>query len=81
MPHIVEVRRIGTDFAAAMAQMRMWLDDKGINPAEFDHSSGGPGVTFRLVFRAERDAVDFAEAFHGSLNDGRQPQWVLAVDK
>jgi hypothetical protein len=77
MPYTVEVRRIGADLAASMAEMRMWLDDNRMTPTEFDHSTGGPGAAFRLVFRAEREAVAFAEAFRGTLNDGREPQWVL----
>ena len=81
MSYIVEVRHIGADLAVAMAQMRMWLDDRGTTPAEFGHSSGGPGISYRLVFHAKSDAVAFAEAFRGTLNDGCQPQWVLPVDK
>jgi hypothetical protein len=81
MPYTVEVRRIGADLAASMAEMRLWFDDNWINPSEFDHSTGGPGIAFRLVFRAERDAVAFAEAFRGTLNDGSEPQWVLPPGK
>jgi len=77
MPYTVEVRRIGADLAASMAEMHTWLDDNRINPTEFDHSTGGPGIVFRAVFRAERDALAFAEAFSGTLNDGREPRWVL----
>jgi hypothetical protein len=77
MPYTVEVRRIGADLGATMAEMRNWLDGDGINPTEFDHSSGGPGITFRLVFRAEGDALAFAQAFRGTLNDGHETQWVL----
>jgi hypothetical protein len=77
MPYTVEVRRIGADLAASMAEMRMWLDYNRITPTGFDHSRGGPGIAFRVVFRAERDALAFAEAFRGTLNDGHEPRWVL----
>jgi hypothetical protein len=70
MLYTVEVRRTGADLASSMVEMRAWLDHHGINPTEFDHSFGGPGITFRLGFRREADAVAFAEAFHGWLNDG-----------
>jgi hypothetical protein len=69
MPYTVEVRHIGADLAASMAEMRMWLDDNRMTPTEFDYSTGGPGIAFRLVFRAEREAVAFAGAFGGTLND------------
>jgi hypothetical protein len=81
MPYTVEVRRIGTDLAASMAEMRMWLDDNRITPTEFNHSAGGPGIAFRLVFCAERDAVVFAEAFRGTLNNGCEPRWILPLSK
>ena len=77
MPYTIEVRRIGADLAASMAGMRMWLDDNRMTPTEFDHSTGGPGIAFRLAFPAEREALAYAEAFRGTLNDGREPQWVL----
>ena len=35
MPYTVELRRIGADLAASMAEMHTWLDDNRINPTEF----------------------------------------------
>jgi hypothetical protein len=73
MLYIAEVRRIGTDFATLMVEMRTWLDHNGINSSVFDHSSGGPGIAFRVGFRREEDALAFARAFRGWLNNGDDP--------
>lgn len=73
MLYIVEVRRIGTGLAVSMAEMRTWLDHHGIDPAEFCHSSGGRGITFRVGFHSEDDALAFARAFHGRFNNGIDP--------
>jgi hypothetical protein len=73
MLYTVEVRRVDTELAAAMTEMRGWLDRRGINAFEFDYSRGGPGITFRIGFWRESDALAFAEAFRGRLNDGGDP--------
>ena len=70
MLYTVEVRHIGAELAAATVEMRTWLDYHGIKPTEFDHSSGGPGITFRLGFRREDQARAFAEAFRGWFKTG-----------
>jgi hypothetical protein len=74
MSHVVEVRHIGLDHDMASAELQCWLDQQGIQPILFEHSTGGPGVTFRVHFSTENEAVAFAEAFHGWLNDGRCPR-------
>lgn len=83
MHHIVEVRHIGHDLHAAAGELRGWLDRHGILPVEFEHSIGGPGITFRIGFVEEEDARTFAETFHGWLNDGVQPpgaaRWVIGT--
>jgi hypothetical protein len=33
-----------------MAEMRAWFDHNRVEPATFEHSSGGPGIAFRLSF-------------------------------
>jgi hypothetical protein len=73
MLYTVEVRRIGADLAASMAEMRTWFDHHQISPAVFDHSSGGPGITFRVGCSQEDDAVAFARAFRGWFKYGTDP--------
>jgi hypothetical protein len=67
MLYTVEVRLIGGEFIASMAQMRSWLDHQRIEPDAFRHSSGGAGVTFRIDFKVETEAEAFARAFGGRL--------------
>jgi len=82
MLHIVELRHIGHDLSASADELRNWLDAHGIQPIEFQHSVGGPGITFRIRFLEESEARAFAETFHGWLNNGMQPtetaRWAIA---
>lgn len=63
----VEVRLIGGDLRTSMTHMRTWLDHQRVEPDAFRHSSGGAGITFRVDFKIENDAVAFARAFGGRL--------------
>jgi len=56
-----------------MSEMRTWFDRHGISAAAFDHSSSGPGITFRVGFAQENDALAFAQAFGGSFNGNGEP--------
>jgi hypothetical protein len=81
MLHIVEVRHIGNDLDVARAELKTWLESHGIEPVAFEHSAGGPGITFRVHFAAEEDATAFAGIFHGRLNnggDGEEARWAAA---
>jgi hypothetical protein len=73
MTYTVEVRRIGHNHAEWMAEMRSWLEHHQIEPASFEHSSGSPGVVFRIGFSTEGHAADFAEAFRGRFDHGDDP--------
>lgn len=74
MLHVVEVHHIGHDLERSMAELRCWLDRHDIHPAEFEHSVGGPGITYRVHFAAEPDATAFATKFHGWLDKGVEPR-------
>ncbi len=73
MTNIVELRYIGGDLAELMRDMRMWLDCNRIETEEFHHSSGPPGLAFRVGFSDRNNAAAFAKAFGGSL-EGADPQ-------
>ena len=73
MPHTVEIRHFGHDVTAATSELRGWLSRQCIEPAEFEYSVGGPGITFRVHFIERSEAEAFAGAFHGWLNDGSDP--------
>lgn len=73
MLYSVEVRVIGSQIGASMTQMRTWLDHNRSEPDGFRQSSGGAGITFRVDFKAEREALAFAEAFDGRVVGMRPP--------
>jgi hypothetical protein len=82
--HIVEIRHIGTDLDVAQTELKTWLDSHSIRPVEFEHSTGGPGITFRVHFAAKEDAAAFCETFHGWLNNAQgrhECRWASASDK
>jgi hypothetical protein len=84
MLYIVEVRHIGTDLAVARAELQAWLHSHRIKPVEFEHSTGGPGITFRVHFAAEKDASAFSDIFHGWLNNGRdghEGRWAACLSQ
>jgi hypothetical protein len=67
---IIEVRRNGEGIAAAMNQMRGWLDAHRIEPRLFHLNA----VVLRVGFDSGGEATAFANAFDGrvlSENDGR----------
>jgi hypothetical protein len=66
--HIVEVRRRNADLGAAMAQMRTWLDNQGIEPSLFEIDFLGDRESrFCLQFKKLSDAVTFASSFDGEV--------------
>lgn len=67
MLYTVEVRLIGSEIAASMTQMRTWLDHNRFEPDGFRQSSGGAGITFRIDFKVEQEALAFADAFAGRM--------------
>jgi hypothetical protein len=67
MTYTVELRYIDGDLADLMREMRAWLDENRIEPQEFRHSSGPPGLAFRIAFRDPENAAGFAEAFGGRV--------------
>ena len=83
MSYVVEVRHIGSDdFADLLVEMRNWFDRNAIQPETFDHSAGGPGITFRLRFGTGTDAAAFAQAFGGRQGMGDphgRMLWVMSA--
>jgi hypothetical protein len=67
MLYTVEVRLIGGDLITSMSHMRTWLDHRRIEPDAFRHSAGGAGITFRVDFKREDEALAFARVFGGRL--------------
>jgi hypothetical protein len=81
--HMVEIRHIGTNLDASIGELQNWLNSRGVRPVALEHSSGGPGITFRVHFSVESEALAFAETFKGRLCSGAHPGgaalWALPV--
>lgn len=67
MLYTVEVRLVGGNLLSSMSQMRTWLDHRRFEPDAFRYSAGTPTTTFRVDFKTEPEALEFAEAFRGRL--------------
>ena len=67
--HTVEVRSDDDDVAAAMSQMRTWLDHHRFEPDSFRQLADGAATRFRLEFKIESEAAAFAAAFRGRVSE------------
>jgi hypothetical protein len=65
MTYTVELRYIDGDLAGLLHDMQVWFDRNRIRPEQFHHSSGLPGLAFRVEFSDRDQAAVFAEAFRG----------------
>lgn len=50
-----------------MNAMGVWLDQMGIEPANFSWSEGNDGAVVRVQFKITEDAVAFAQNFLGRV--------------
>src|SRR4051812_1107861 len=48
---------------ALMSQMRLWLDQRHIEPSSFQYIGGSPQARMRVALKTENDASAFAEHF------------------
>jgi hypothetical protein len=67
MIHTVDVPLVGADIAAAMAEMREWLDHHRCEPDGFHHVTRDQRLTCCVDFKLESEAAAFARAFSGRL--------------
>jgi hypothetical protein len=78
--YTVVLRYIGGNLSELMHAMRVWFDDNRIEPADFFHSCGPPGLAFRVGFRNLDDAEAFAEALEGCVQtvdlQGAGGRWI-----
>jgi hypothetical protein len=52
-----------------MADMREWLDHRRSEPVSFRNSPVPGGTLFRVEFKAQAEAIAFARAFAGKIDD------------
>jgi hypothetical protein len=65
----VRYRRIAlTDI---MKTMRLWLDQRQIQPSNVETVISGSGTLVRLEFPEDAEAAEFAEAFGGEVSRDR----------
>jgi hypothetical protein len=65
---IVEISLRPSELSEAMAEMRMWLDERRLEPSGFCCRDAGAGVLVRVDFTAPDEAEAFAGRFCGDAN-------------
>lgn len=63
----IEVRLQSSELSGAMAEMRMWLDERRCEPSGFSCRDEARGVVVRVNFRASGEAEAFASRFSGHI--------------
>jgi hypothetical protein len=69
--HTIEISLKPNELSAAMADMRMWLDERRFEPSGFCCREDGASVSVRIDFKITAEAEAFADRFSGQL--GRPP--------
>jgi hypothetical protein len=57
-----------------MSQMRLWLDQRRIEPSVFRYVVGSPLAAVRVGFKVENEAAAFAEHFGGQVRPTAQAE-------
>jgi hypothetical protein len=66
----VEMNLRSNELSGAMAEMRMWLDERGFEPSSFCCRDGEAGVLVRVDFIVAGEAEAFAGRFNGRIGEG-----------
>jgi hypothetical protein len=72
--HTVEMDLQPSELSAAMAEMRLWLDQHRFEPSGFCCREGGTGVLVRVDFKATGEAEAFAGRFSGRIDGPPVPE-------
>ena len=67
----VEIRLAMADLRQQMAAMRIWLDERRLEPSRFSSHDDGLGVRLHIAFKTARESEAFARRFGGRLNGSR----------
>jgi hypothetical protein len=65
--HVTQTRLPVDDLGGTMAQMRMWLDARGITPQTFHSHDGSGGVVIEIGFSSRSEAQQFAGHFGAAV--------------
>ena len=67
----VEVHLEAGQLSEQMAAMRIWLDERRLEPSRFSSHDDGLGVRLHIAFKTARESEAFARRFGGRLNGSR----------
>jgi hypothetical protein len=65
---VVEVSLRRGELCGAMAEMRVWLDERRFEPATFSCREGDAGIVIRVDFPIATEAEAFAGRFSGRID-------------
>ena len=71
----VGVRYRGIALPDIMKVMRLWLDQRRLQPKTFEYVISGSGTLVRLQFTQEVEAAEFAQAFAGFVSCERPSEY------
>ncbi len=57
-----------SELSTQMAAMRVWLDERRVEPSSFSCRDGGAGVVVRVDFKVADEADAFARHFTGQID-------------
>jgi hypothetical protein len=63
----VEMRLHPSELSGTMAEMRIWLDERRVEPSTFSCRGNGADVFVRVDFRVTEEAKAFADRFTGRI--------------
>lgn len=58
-----------SELPTQMAAMRVWLDERRVEPSSFSCRDSGTGVVVRVDFRVADEATAFARHFSGRVDE------------
>lgn len=67
MLYVVEIRRGREELSTLMARTREWLDRQRFEPDAFRCTTDDEGITCRLEFKIESEAIAYAKTFGGEV--------------
>lgn len=67
MLYVVELRRGREELSTLMARTREWLDSQRFEPDAFRCTTDPEGITCRLEFKVESEAIAYAQTFGGEV--------------
>jgi hypothetical protein len=80
MLYTAQVSLDADDLVAGIAEVRRWLDSRGLDPTTFHYRMGSTAVALRIEFNSMADASAFADAFDGLVPGAKDKDMAQAAD-